>query len=301
MKELTSWAPSLVSAVILVGVMSFEAPIALMAQGQNQNLVERVTRLEFDLEAETLDRQDADTSEATVRQVADDALETDLAAETAARQDADTSEATVRQAADDALDSRVTTNEGDITALETDVAGALEARQLNPLQVALLRWYEASEAGNDFAVGNQSSFVAFDGANIWVTNQSDDTVSKLRASYGMTLGTFAVGRDPLGLAFDGAHIWVANEDDATVSKLRASDGVEAAGSPFAVGNDPFGVAFDGANIWVTNFSDHTVSKLRASDGMALGTFAVGNFPLLMAFDGANIWVANALGDTLSKR
>ena len=73
MKKLTSWAPSLVSAVILVGVTSFEAPIALMAQAQN--LFSRVTRLESDLEAETLDRQDADTSEATARQAADEALD----------------------------------------------------------------------------------------------------------------------------------------------------------------------------------------------------------------------------------
>ena len=67
-----------------------------------------------------------------------------------------------------------------------------EDRQSNPLQVALLRWYEASEAGNDFPVGDE----------------------------------------PEGVAFDGANIWVANSDDDTVSKLRASDGVEAAGTPF---------------------------------------------------------------------
>ena len=116
-----------------------------------------------------------------------------------------------------ALDGRVTTNEGDIAALGTGVA-ALEARQLNPLQVALLRWYEASEAGNDFAVGNQSSFVAFDGANIWVTNPLDGTVSKLRASNGLPLGTFDVGVFPILMAFDGANIWVANALSDTVSK-----------------------------------------------------------------------------------
>ena len=38
--------------------------------------------------------------------------------------------------------------------------------------------------------------VAFDGANIWVTNVGSDTVTKLRASDGANLGTFAVGIDP---------------------------------------------------------------------------------------------------------
>ena len=92
------------------------------------------------------------------------------------------------------------------------------ATQLNPLQVALLRWYEANEAGNDFAVGNFPRGVAFDGANIWLANTFDATVSKLRASDGTDLGTFAVGPFPTGVAFDGANIWVTNTFDATVSK-----------------------------------------------------------------------------------
>ena len=104
------------------------------------------------------------------------------------------------------LDSRMTTNEGDITALETGVAD-LEDRQSNPLQVALLRWYEASEAGNDFAVGNSPHFAAFDGAHIWVTNHLSNTVTKLRAADGATLGNFPTGDHPLGLALRwGPHL-----------------------------------------------------------------------------------------------
>jgi DNA-binding beta-propeller fold protein YncE len=61
--------------------------------------------------------------------------------------------------------------------------------------------------------------VAFDGANIWVTNGNSATVSKLRASDGTLLGTFTVGSTPQGVAFDGANIWVANGNSNTVSKL----------------------------------------------------------------------------------
>ena len=117
-----------------------------------------------------------------------------------------------------ALDSRVSANEGAITALESGV-GVGVGGQLNPLQLALLRWYEANEAGNTFAVGDGPAGVAFDGANIWVANRDDDTVSKLRASDGMTLGTFAVGNDASGVAFDGANIWVTNNVGDSVSKL----------------------------------------------------------------------------------
>jgi DNA-binding beta-propeller fold protein YncE len=51
-------------------------------------------------------------------------------------------------------------------------------------------------------------------ANFW-----DDTVTKLRASDGSELGTFNVGGGPVGLAFDGANIWVTNGYDDNVMKL----------------------------------------------------------------------------------
>ena len=52
--------------------------------------------------------------------------------------------------------------------------------------------------------------IAFDGANIWVSNWGSNNVSKLRASDGALLGTYAVGGAPQAVAFDGVQIWVAN-------------------------------------------------------------------------------------------
>ena len=130
---------------------------------------------------------------------------------------------------------------------------------LNPLQVAILRWYQANVTGLQFPVGSGPSGVAFDGANIWVSNRFDNTVSKLRASDGTNLGAFAVGSQPIGVAFDGANIWVANYASGTVTELRASDGT-VLGS-FAAGTGPVAVGFDGTNIWVVNGGSNTVSKM----------------------------------------
>jgi len=44
-------------------------------------------------------------------------------------------------------------------------------------------------------------------------------VTKLRASDGANLGTYAVGIQPQGIAFDGANIWVTNNGSNTVTKL----------------------------------------------------------------------------------
>ena len=75
------------------------------------------------------------------------------------------------------------------------------------IRVTKLRASDGTVLGT-FAVGTQPMGVAFDGANIWVTNDVSNTVTKLRASDGTVLGTFGVGNHPLGVAFDGANIWV---------------------------------------------------------------------------------------------
>jgi hypothetical protein len=49
---------------------------------------------------------------------------------------------------------------------------------LNPLQIATLRWYEASINGNFYFVGANPTAIAFDGANIWVANSADNYICK---------------------------------------------------------------------------------------------------------------------------
>jgi hypothetical protein len=88
---------------------------------------------------------------------------------------------------------------------------------INPLQVALLKW--APYSGVSFQVEGRPFGVAFDGANLWVTNAGANFVTKLRASDGANLGNFSVGSASFGVAFDGANIWVANQGSNTVSKL----------------------------------------------------------------------------------
>jgi hypothetical protein len=118
---------------------------------------------------------------------------------------------------------------------------------LDPLKVALLKWYGANTT-TSFAVGKEPRGVCFDGANIWVANYGSNTVTKLQANDGTVLGTYAVGTEPANVAFDGANIWVTNYGSSNITKLRASDGTVL--GTFPAGPTPFGLAFDGANIWV---------------------------------------------------
>lgn len=52
-----------------------------------------------------------------------------------------------------------------------------------------------------------------------VVNTGSNTVTKLQASTGAVLGTFNVGTIAQWIAFDGANVWVTNSGSNTVSKL----------------------------------------------------------------------------------
>src|SRR5258708_29745090 len=124
--------------------------------------------------------------------------------------------------------------------------------------------WQASHLGRYFSKAVVQAFWwakrlhGFGSANVWVTNQSSNTVTELRASDGTPLGTFAAGPGPVGVAFDSFNIWVADSFGSTVTKLRALDGSVLGTLPEA---QCHGLAFDGANIWVTNTDNSVVSKL----------------------------------------
>lgn len=176
-----------------------------------------------------------------------------------------------------------------------------KGRSAVPVSAALFlissAWAQ-SVTTTSYPVGSAPFGIAFDGANIWVTNTESSTVTKLVASTGATVGTYPVATNPYGIVFDGTNIWVTNTAFGTVTKLLASTGGIVGTYP--AGASPQNLAFDGTDIWVTNTLSNTVTKLLASTGAVLGTYQVGSEPYGVAFDGINIWVANYLSSTVTK-
>jgi hypothetical protein len=163
---------------------------------------------------------------------------------------------------------------------------------MNPKQIATLHWYPANLT-TSFPVVSASG-VTFDGANIWVANNSKNTVTKLRPSDGAVLGVFGpLQAGPQVMAFDGANIWVYGQ---FLDEVRASDG--AILGPVQGGNGPGDIVYDGTNIWVTcsTCASGAITKIRPSDGMVLARFFLGpsdggrRFANGIVFDGANLWV-----------
>lgn len=103
----------------------------------------------------------------------------------------------------------------------------------------------------EFATGAPyPSGLVYDGANVWITNYTSASVSKMRASDGAVLASYPVGTNPRGLVFDGLNIWVGCDGSTNVYKLRAATGQQVGSPiPFAGGVNKLG--FDGSFVWVT--------------------------------------------------
>lgn len=207
-----------------------------------------------------------------------------------------------------------------------------------PQQIAQLHWHSINRTAKVAAVGIGPSDICFDGANLWVTNFSSNSMTKITAQTGAVAQTVTVGTSPFGCCYDGTNVWTANYGTLTVSKVVASSGTVTnytigshavnsvtfdgqyiwATSPGAssiikldptsggvlqtvtVGFGAYDSCFDGKNLWVTNSAVNNVTKILASNGSVVGTYAVGQTPYSICFDGAYVWVANNLDSTISK-
>ncbi len=186
---------------------------------------------------------------------------------------------------------------GDGSGLTNVPASALVGN-LNPKKVALLKWWQATQANNRFPAGSTPHGICFTGAHIWVTNSNSNTVTAVDASSGQYITTISVGQDPQGICCDGSSIWVANGNSNNVTKIRLTDG--AVLGTYSAGASPTGICFDGSSIWVSNRSSDSVTKLNANNGAVLGTYSVGDNPSGICFDGSSIWVSNNSSDTVTK-
>jgi len=158
--------------------------------------------------------------------------------------------------------------------------------------LAKIRASDATVLGH-FPIGDDPlGGIAFDGTDLWVVNANDITLSRIRVSDGMVLGTYSLGSnvDPRGIAFDGGYLWITLYNWTRILRVDPS----TPGRPpeeFDVGHHSLDLAFDGAHIWLTHPNDNLVTKLKASDGSIVGTYPT-NAPNRIAFDGVNVWVTN---------
>ena len=142
--------------------------------------------------------------------------------------------------------------------------------------------------------------VAFDGTNIWVVNSGSESVAKINPATGNTNFFPTGGLAPLAVAYDGTYVWVTNFGADTVARLNPATGAPV-GGPFPAGDGPSAIAYDGSNIWITDFNEDKVRKINPATGAQIGVaLATGLAPTAMAFDGTSVWIANSVSDDLRR-
>ena len=139
-------------------------------------------------------------------------------------------------------------------------------------------------------VGASPDGIALGAGSTWVTDATDDAVTRLDASASTVIGRIPVGGSPAGIAFGFSDVWVANSGDRTVSRIDPTTNEVVAVIP--VGTAPTGIATDDRWVWVTNRLDHTLSRIDPNDG-STETFNVGATPLGVATARGSVWVADA--------
>jgi hypothetical protein len=141
-------------------------------------------------------------------------------------------------------------------------------------------------------VGWQTSQVKFDGTDLWVTNRSDGTVMRLRASDGKLLDTWTGAFAAFGIVAAMGKIFVGGNWDP--GRLYMIDPTQPAGAvttlTSSLGYFPEGIAFDGSRIWTAN-SDGSVSIVSLNP-IAVLTVTAGSWLNGILFDGSNIWVTD---------
>jgi hypothetical protein len=218
---------------------------------------------------------------------------------------------------------------GVVLSVSTSPVWAQNAK--NPIQVALLRWYQGNTVAS-FSTCSKPGSVAFDGLHIWTTCYGANTLEEFRASDGAVIAeitpVFAGTEASLTLSnilFDGANVWVSGDSNVNgapgaVAKINVASANELAmqsnSNPptvscsslmslnppacsyvtAGVGVTPFALAFDGTNVWVTNYASNTLTKIPASGttGTSVTLAAACTGPIGIASDSnvqPNIWVA----------
>ena len=150
--------------------------------------------------------------------------------------------------------------------------------------------------------GHLNGGIIYDGANIWVTGFGlPGTLKKLDSS-GNVLQIVTVGNSPQFPAFDGKNIWVPNESSNSVTVVRASTAEVLATLSGNGLNFPTYAAFDGERILVTNTGGDSVSLWKATDLTPLGSFSTGNHngPVGACSDGQYFWVTLTLTNQLAR-
>ena len=156
---------------------------------------------------------------------------------------------------------------------------------------------------------DQPVAISSDGSDVWVANESGNSVTELDAATGglvqVLSGSNDGFHDPTGISADGTHVWVANEGES-VTELNASTGVlvRVISTTFGPTSGPYAVSSDGTNVWVSDPANNSVTEIGAASGGVVQVISGSSYgfddPFAISSDGTDVWVANDGGNSVTE-
>jgi hypothetical protein len=158
-------------------------------------------------------------------------------------------------------------------------------------------------------LGNGPQRIAFDGTDLWVVDNVDDTVSRVRASDGKVLETWTGANNPRAILAAFGRIYVTDSSPMTgAGTIYVIDPKQPAGSLTLFASNlafnPEDITTDGAFLWVacTGIPEQGPSGLCRVDIQtgAVTTFTAGlPSPNGILYDGTSIWITDG-GNSLKR-
>lgn len=168
---------------------------------------------------------------------------------------------------------------------------------------AALNQYWTTQDGSNIAltaVGDNPRLVQSDGADVWVANNDDGTVSRVRGKDGKLIDTWTGMPNPFGVLCARGKVYVTGGiANGTLYVINPQDNGGIASSIASIGNSPQGIAYDGSRIWTAN-AGGSVSMIGVG-GTPVTTVTAGLVsPQGIIYDGANMWVTDNLVGTVDR-
>jgi YVTN family beta-propeller protein len=160
----------------------------------------------------------------------------------------------------------------------------------------------SSGVSGTVATGKHPSGVVAAAGSIWVTNDVDNTVTRIDPNTKTVTRTIALRGadfpDPTFAAFDGRAVWVVARTTGTVSRLDARTGALTATT--TVPGLALGIAFADGSAWVPSFDtnrcsgDRCFARLTRLDGRTAGVTGrfEANSPAGIDFGFGSLWIVN---------
>ena len=147
-----------------------------------------------------------------------------------------------------------------------------------------------TRAVDTVSLGNAPSGVATGAGGVWVTDDVDNTVTRIDPAGGNAVtATTPVGLGPSAVATGAGAVWVANTQDDTVARIDPRTAVVTDTIP--VGRRPTGIAAGKGAVWVANSLSGTVSRIDPEEREVEATIETGEAPQSLTVAHGMVWVS----------